>query len=319
MPKLSIIVPVYNVEKYIKKSIDSILGQTFEDFELLLIDDGSPDHCPEICDMYAATDSRVKVFHQINRGVSAARNLGLNNATGEWISFVDSDDFLNVNTYEEIFCAIEETHCDIVAMEFAYVNECGEVIKEREYGKDEILDKKQMIEKQFDIPLSIRCAMSNKVIRRDILGECRFDESLRGSEDTLLLSECLYRIKKGYWLRKPLYQNVQRAGSAMHGGLGAQNLYETFHVHRRIAEKLRKIYPDLYDKAFAYYIDTCVWKMRSCMNSVKNADGDTRREVLNCVTKMKKHILNEWYGIIRCKEISFKLKLRYFLIGIGLN
>lgn len=94
-PKISVIVPVYNVEKYLRRCIDSILAQTFTDFELLLIDDGSTDKSGEICDEYAKKDSRVRVFHKENGGVSSARNLGLDNAQGEWITFVDSDDKLD--------------------------------------------------------------------------------------------------------------------------------------------------------------------------------------------------------------------------------
>ena len=94
MPKISVIVPVYKAEKYICRCVDSILAQTFTDFELLLIDDGSPDNSGAICDEYAASDSRVKVFHKENGGVSSARNVGLDNACGEWITFVDADDWI---------------------------------------------------------------------------------------------------------------------------------------------------------------------------------------------------------------------------------
>ena len=94
-PKISVIVPVYNVERYLPRCIDSILAQTFTDFELLLIDDGSKDTSGEICDEYASKDSRVRVFHKENGGVSSARNLGLDNARGEWIAFCDSDDWVD--------------------------------------------------------------------------------------------------------------------------------------------------------------------------------------------------------------------------------
>lgn len=97
MPKISVIVPVYNTEKYLNRCIDSILAQTFTDFELLLIDDGSKDNSGTICDEYAAKDSRVRVFHKENGGVSSARKLGLDNAQGEWITFVDSDDRIDVS------------------------------------------------------------------------------------------------------------------------------------------------------------------------------------------------------------------------------
>ena len=95
-PKITVIVPVYNTEKYLRRCVDSILAQTFTDFELLLIDDGSTDGSGAICDEYAKKDSRVRVFHKEIGGVSSARNLGLDKAYGEWISFVDSDDWIDV-------------------------------------------------------------------------------------------------------------------------------------------------------------------------------------------------------------------------------
>lgn len=97
-PKISVIVPVYNVEKFLRRCIDSILAQTFTDFELLLIDDGSKDKSGEICDEYAAKDARIRVFHKQNGGVSSARNLGIDKAQGEWVYFVDSDDWIEIET-----------------------------------------------------------------------------------------------------------------------------------------------------------------------------------------------------------------------------
>lgn len=117
-PKISVIVPVYNVEKYLPRCIDSILSQTFTDFELLLIDDGSPDNCGKICDEYAAKDSRVKVFHKSNGGVSSARNLGLDNAQGEWITFIDSDDYI-----EQGFLFIPEIVSeDLLIQDYKHIN-----------------------------------------------------------------------------------------------------------------------------------------------------------------------------------------------------
>lgn len=94
-PKLSVIVPVYKAEKYLHRCVESILTQTFTDFEILLIDDGSPDRSGEICDEYAKKDSRIKVFHKLNGGASDARNVGLDNAQGEYVCFVDSDDVVD--------------------------------------------------------------------------------------------------------------------------------------------------------------------------------------------------------------------------------
>ena len=102
MEKVDILLATYNGEKYIREQIDSILNQTFRDFELILVDDGSPDNCPQICDEYAKNDSRVQVIHKANGGVSSARNTGLKIAKGEYIWFVDSDDYVETNSFKII-------------------------------------------------------------------------------------------------------------------------------------------------------------------------------------------------------------------------
>ena len=114
---ISIIVPVYNVEPYLRKCLDSILDQTYRDLEILIIDDGSTDGSGAICDEYAGKDDRIKVFHTENKGLSAARNLGLDNASGDWIGFVDSDDWIEPDMYEVLLRKAEETGADVV--------ECG--------------------------------------------------------------------------------------------------------------------------------------------------------------------------------------------------
>ncbi len=95
-PFFSIIIPVYKAERFIDQCIKSILSQSYTNYELFLVDDGSPDSCPAVCDSWAEKDSRIKVFHQVNKGVSAARNLGINYATGDYIIFVDSDDYVDI-------------------------------------------------------------------------------------------------------------------------------------------------------------------------------------------------------------------------------
>ena len=105
MPKVSVIVPVYNAEKYLQECVDSILRQTLADLELILVDDGSTDSSPAICDRYAEQDARVQVIRQANAGLSAARNRGIEVAAGEWVAFVDSDDFIDANMYRTMIIA----------------------------------------------------------------------------------------------------------------------------------------------------------------------------------------------------------------------
>ena len=113
-PLISVIVPVYNVEQYIHQCVDSILSQTYKNLEIILVDDGSPDNCPAICDEYARNDDRVKIIHQENGGISAARNSALDLCTGEYIAFVDSDDWIESNAYEEMMSEMQKKDLDVV-------------------------------------------------------------------------------------------------------------------------------------------------------------------------------------------------------------
>lgn len=118
MPKVSVIVPIYNVEKYLDRCMESLLHQTLEDIEIILVDDGSPDNCPQMCDEYAKTDSRVKVIHKQNAGLGYARNSGLEVATGEYVAFVDSDDYVDINMYRKLHEVARENEADVVFCNF---------------------------------------------------------------------------------------------------------------------------------------------------------------------------------------------------------
>ena len=124
MPKVSIIVPVYNVEKYLDRCMSSLLNQTLKDIEIIMVDDESPDNCPQLCDEYARKDERVKVIHKKNGGLGLARNSGLEIATGEYVAFVDSDDFVDINMYQELYSTADSYDSDIVYCGFyEYKNE----------------------------------------------------------------------------------------------------------------------------------------------------------------------------------------------------
>ena len=128
-PTVSIIVPVYNAEKTLERCVDSILNQTYQDFELLLVDDGSPDGSGALCDAYARQDSRVRVFHQENAGVSAARNLALDHAAGEYLQFLDSDDWITPDATSSLVRAAREHQCDLVIADFYRV--CGDRVSRK--------------------------------------------------------------------------------------------------------------------------------------------------------------------------------------------
>ena len=181
---ISIIVPIYKAEKYIHRCIDSILAQSHTDFELLLIDDGSPDNCGAICDEYAAKDSRVRVFHKENGGVSSARNLGLDHAQGEWITFVDIDDYVHPDFLASLYA---QHDADLIVGSFQMVNskEEWDTILE-----DCFYDKTQFSKNVIDLSLKIHFHTPwTKLYRNDIIvgNHLRFDEKMHSSEDWLFV------------------------------------------------------------------------------------------------------------------------------------
>ena len=210
-PKISIIVPVYKAEKYLHRCVDSILAQTFTDFELLLVDDGSPDSSGTICDRYAAADPRVHVFHKPNGGVSSARNLGIDNARGEWITFVDADDFISPS-----YCNIDlSTNCDIIITDYK-ISEVDNTITDSTPFVGNISDGIIHFLKENLQYLLLRVPWG-KLIRRTAIGDIRFTPSQRIGEDTVFMFNLLTATKSisinhgscYYWQRSEMLPDMK--------------------------------------------------------------------------------------------------------------
>ena len=192
MPKISIIVPVYNVEKYLRKCVDSILNQTFKDFELILVDDGSIDTSGKICDEYNLKDNRIKAIHKENGGLSSARNAGLDIAQGEYIGFVDSDDWVELDMYEELYkiCKENDTDVGIVGINYGGASEKKKSKKIEIYSNKLILD-----DLVYNKGKEITWPAWNKLWLKKVIGESRFKEG-RIYEDGLFLYSLSSKIKK---------------------------------------------------------------------------------------------------------------------------
>lgn len=184
-PKISIIIPVYNVEKYIRECLDSILCQTFSDFEVLLIDDGSPDKSGDICDEYATKDPRFKVFHKPNGGVSSARNLGLENAQGEWVLFVDADDVIYNDCLEKCYNIATEDNLDLLQFKFD-----REINKRNPQNNitSEVLSSADFLNIRHNVCAA--CSFIKTSIIRD--NSIRFNTNIKLAEDQLFI---LHAIK----------------------------------------------------------------------------------------------------------------------------
>ena len=215
--KLSIIVPVYKVEPYLRKCVDSILAQTFTDFELILVDDGSPDGCPAICDEYAQKDSRVKVIHKENGGLSDARNAGLDIAQGEYIGFVDSDDWIHPEMYRRLLNTAERTESDIVACQYSEVP-MGESDENWElYGSEEYqqYERETFISGLYpNLYSEMKLNVWNKIYRRTIFHKLRFPRGRR-FEDYYLQLPILCNAQRLAIISDVLYAYYRHPGSIM--------------------------------------------------------------------------------------------------------
>ncbi len=227
-PKISVIVPVYNVEKYLSRCIDSILAQTFTDFELLLIDDGSPDSSGKICDEYAKKDGRIRVFHKPNGGVSSARNLGLDYARGEWIAFVDSDDWIHEDCFS-VFGIKEIDRVDMIEIPSKRVGT----------NKINIPSVSPFIMGEKDVVFYLSNNFKNeayyKYLKNTTIDKLRFNESMKIGEDALFLLEVLSRVKQIYFSHFGFYCYEINPSGAM----SSTSIEQIVHQHELLFNKIK--------------------------------------------------------------------------------
>lgn len=208
---ISVIVPVYRVEPFLCKCLDSILNQTYPDLEVILIDDGSNDNCPALCDKYAKKDSRVNVIHKRNEGQSSARNSGLNIAQGNFIGFVDSDDWIDANMYESLYDAILETGADVVTGGYRFYRpwKVENKILDGDYdGSVCMLNSIEALNMFYFGPQrfgGITNMVWTKLYRKDLLRNLRFCEGYNIGEDSEFTPRMLYKATKIAKLDKSLY------------------------------------------------------------------------------------------------------------------
>ena len=230
--KLSIIIPVYNNESYLQTTLQSVLAQTYPDFEVLVVDDGSTDGSLAICQEFVRKDKRIRIIHKANGGVSSARNRGIEEAVGKYIAFVDGDDCIDPEMYTTMITVLQDTGADLV--------DCR-VIKESQYmqqpyeeGDVEVSDHplEYLSKKGYFIDSSL-----NKVYRRDFIGYTRFDEGISYSEDKLFVTELIFKAKRMALVSNVFYHYIQH-GDSLSWQDTAAVWQGNFQVHQRIYQRM---------------------------------------------------------------------------------
>lgn len=313
-PLISVIVPVYKVEAYIDRCVESIVKQTYKDLEIILVDDGSPDNCPQICDEWARIDSRIKVIHSDNMGGGAARNIGLDYANGQFISFVDSDDYISPYMIEHLYYLI---------LQGADVAECG-------YSEvyDDFFD---FHEEQFKVrTYSVQEAMSehikdrifrqiiwNKLYYRDIIGDIRFPIGCK-IDDEFFTYKVLSNATKLVWSNKVCYAYRQNPNSVMHKAFDFSRLQAVDAKEQRL-EFLKTVFPDLVIQANIDLLYTCLYLGQMSLKYLTDSERlDTFEKLTYAIRKYPLNISD-----MRCKDkvwlllsklsLQFTCRLRNFL------
>ena len=212
MEKITVIVPVYKVEKYLNKCVESIVTQTYSNIEIILVDDGSPDNCPKICDEWAEKDNRIKVIHKKNGGLSEARNVGIKKATGDYISFVDSDDIISVNMYKNMMNLMIKNNADIVTCEFARFMD-GEKPKFKNESNFKIYNSQDSLKKLLTEKISNH--VCNKLFKKQLFCGIEFPTG-RNYEDIMVMYKLILKIKKLITCNGLYYGYMSRENSITH-------------------------------------------------------------------------------------------------------
>lgn len=239
-PLISIVIPVYKVEKYIHRCIDSVLNQTYKNLEIILVDDGSPDNCGIICDEYSQKYERIKVIHKKNGGLSDARNVGLNTISGEYIGFIDSDDWIENGYIEKLYRLINKYNADISVCNFIKTSckdknlDCNLKVEIKEYTNI------QALEQYYDI-YSIQMVVAwGKLYKRSLFKDIEFPIG-KIHEDEYITYKLFYRSNKVVLTTEPLYYYWQRSDSIMGLGFNIKGQIDAIDAFEERARFFKKV------------------------------------------------------------------------------
>lgn len=284
-PLISVIVPVYKVEAYLCKCIDSILAQTYTNLEIILVDDGSPDNCPAICDEYAEKDSRVRVIHKENGGLSDARNAGLNICSGEYISFVDSDDWLEPDMYEKLLANMIQFGTEMSVCGVSDdVEENGNYrsVKVSDYGDKTFAESNVEAMKRYFLG---SWAAWDKLYKASLFNGIRYPVG-EINEDEAIVLQLLEKCSKVVYTNDVCYHYIRRPDSITTAEFNPQKLIWVKHCQDNL-EWIREYHPELVPEAAARYRGSLMWSLTEMALSDANFKIDIQMMLAELKTNRK--------------------------------
>lgn len=301
---ISIIVPIYNVEEYLEDCIESILHQTYSNFELILVDDGSPDDCGKICDKYSKKDKRIKVLHKKNGGLSDARNAGIELAQGEYIGFVDSDDYAAPDMYEKLLEACLKYRADISMCGRYVVSEDKKIITEKFVLDNAIVYDDVTAIGKLLLWDSCDSAAWDKLYKKELFDAIRYPIGVM-SEDYDVTCRLFAKAKKIIHIGKPRYYYVQRDGSITKQSFNRKR-FETIYQVYNLIDFVKMSYPELINNARYFMIQHLVSLQRY---SLLCNDVEYIEEMRMTSRECEKNV----GAAIKCTYLSFGEKVKYIV------
>ncbi len=287
---ISVIIPVYNAEKYIKQMIDAVLSQTYQKFELILVDDGSTDHSGEICDEEADSDERIRVLHQENRGSSAARNAGLDHAKGEYIALFDADDRVDTDMLERLLEPFSQYDIDIVSCGYEEVRGEKKAIKSCP-DHETLLTPIEAYRELFKAPSGIWSNSNcNKLYRRELFEKIRYREGILG-EDIEISARLIEQCRGAVCIPYVLYHYIHREGSNTSSPLSEKRL-AILDITPEIVERVQVKYPELIPDAYAYDL---LWMIFSWNNINHSSDARKYRKYKAKMRQRVREHMDDYY------------------------
>lgn len=302
-PKISVIIPVYNTGKYLRPCLDSISNQTHRNLQIILVDDGSSDGSGNVCDEYAAKDSRIAVVHQRNGGVSKARNAGLAIADGDFYSFPDSDDYLEPDTYEYLLRLVRKYACDAVSFEYFVTYPDRETahllgdgfygLKNREQAHDTVIT---------GAPFAWNKLFSKGLVKPDDQPEgIKFREDIYRGEDSLFVHTALARAERVWFDKRALYHYVQSEQSACRGSFKIRQLSGL-----RLFEEYRPLFQERYPKLWERFLSRNIHLPVSLYCDMYADDGDYTSEMNSLMETFRK----QYAEVLRTVKLPAKARVK---------
>lgn len=317
MPLVSIVVPVYKVEKYLHRCVDSLLAQTMKDIEIILVDDGSPDNCGKICDEYGKQDDRIKVIHQMNSGVASARNVGIYAAQSKYVAFVDADDWVKDEIYADLYSKITSTNADLVFYDFYLVDESGKIFSDSFQSVD-------MPEMSVSAETALKLLFQQKLESFSSVFLCKrslfYDNGIvfpegRKYEDTATVYRLIAACGKIAFVREKLYYYYQRRQSITHSP-GINDSRDAFLTLNEMEQYVSRFCPDVYPYFLRYQVSMLAWCYILYCKTTSFSKGQDDENPMG--HQIRKKFYEQFKKVKLCSFTGSPYLLKIILMKLGL-